>query len=105
MKRLQYAIADPDPRFVIQNNHALLWNREHLTPQLLHIPLEDLRGAREQSGRVGHVGGADSVHKQARTGKPLEQRAGSSGVVEVYVGNDEPGDPLGIETSGADAPE
>jgi hypothetical protein len=49
------------------------------------------------------VRSANWVHEQARSRKSLDQRARSSGVIEVDVGDDESGNLVGIETGGTDA--
>jgi hypothetical protein len=49
------------------------------------------------------VRGANSVHEQARSRKSLDQRARSSGVIEVDVGDYETGNLVGIKTGGTDA--
>ena len=52
----------------------------------------DRDGARDQPGRVAHVGGAARMDRQARLGQVLEQQARTPGVIQVHMGEHHPFD-------------
>ena len=49
-------------------------------------------GARDQPGRVAHVGSAARMDGQARLGQVLEQQARTPGVIQVDMGEHHPFD-------------
>ncbi len=73
-----------------QGHDPLCGKRIDPTPHPLHRVPVDPRRARPELRRVDQVTHACLVHSDARLGELLREGAGGAGVVEMYVGHDDP---------------
>ncbi len=86
------AVPEVDRADVAEHHQALLWNREEVAEQSVHVVAEDpVRAGHELAG-IGEVTSASLVHDDLRVREGCGDVADSAGVVEVDVRDDDGGE-------------
>ena len=85
---VEVVAAEGEPLAAAQDVQPLLRHGRELAPERVHQIAVELRGARDELLRRGHVPGAAFVHVDHAVGPAPYQRAGGSRVIEMDVGQE-----------------